>query len=280
MRTTTASMLTGVFALLLPMGAAHAAPVTMPGVTVTGSGTHNYLLGACSTCPLEGERRNDSRSDPTSATTTLDESLPFDWLASATLAASGYLPELKALAAAYDPTSPASTDFHLTTTATASAQALQLFTYDGLADEEFTIEYTVDGEISGTNASIGAGIGIFGENYVPRLEGEFQRTRITSHQQSIFAAGAFVRTGSVTFSVQPGDIFYISSFLTANALWTDGDPDSIADASHTMTARFTAGDPTLLRVTTPGVPSTVPEPASLTLLALAAAACLRRGQMK
>jgi hypothetical protein len=61
--------------------------------------------------------------------------------------------------------------FSLLTSASASAQALQFFTYTGTEDASYTLSYTVDGTIVGDAESVSARLGIFGDTFVPRGEG-------------------------------------------------------------------------------------------------------------
>jgi hypothetical protein len=71
--------------------------------------------------------------------------------------------------------------------------------------------------------------------------------------------GSFSDSNSITFTVGAGDDFFVQAFLIAGSLFTDaGSVAGAADASHTMTASFTAGDVSLL---TP-----IPEPGMFSML--------------
>jgi hypothetical protein len=267
-----------VVGIVLALGgsAAYADPITASGVYVTGSGDHLYSLGSCSTCPNVGPSLSESAGgDNVQAASTQYLAGPFFWYASASLASGTYLPEVKAYAEAQPPPPDGQYDFWVN--ANSTAQARQRFIYEGLVSETYTLEYTVDGTLSGDFESVSAGLGVYGGNYVPNLEGEMQVTRKGSDQVWFSAEthSSFLHTGSITFSLDPGEAFYVTAFLTAQAFWTDATLGGAADASHTLTTAFTAGNTSLL---TPVVSTSVPEPATglLALAGMAGAAGARR----
>lgn len=278
MRRTLARVLLGLAALALGQTLAFGDPFTPSGVTVTGSGSHLYIFGSCSTCPREGPSLSDTAGgDGVLNASTAYGGGPFAWMASASIVGSSYLPELKAYAEAQAP--PPDGHYDLWVTANATAQARQRFVFEGLLPELYTLEYTVDGVLSGDGESVSAGLGVYGGDYVPELEGEFQVTRKGS-DQVMFSADThsnFSHTGSISFTVNPGDAFYVTGFLSAQAFWTESTLAGYADASHTFTSVFTAGNTSFL---TPSlVPAaSVPEPGSLSLVVagLVAAAGARR----
>lgn len=122
----------------------------------------------------------------------------------------------------------------------------------------------------GDDESISAGVSVFGPNYDPVLEGEFQHTLIAGIQLEDKAGstnGQFADGRDLTFTVTPGENFFVLAFLSANALFTDCcSEDGVADASHTFSGSFSAGDLSLL--------SPLPEPWSGALVLLGAALAL------
>ena len=270
MRKVVLGQLVVVAGLLAGLPAAQADPLTAPGVVVNGSGGHLYLLGSCSTCPRVGPSASDSQggNGVESASTEL-RNFPFFWQASGQLVTGTYLPELKAYAEADYPGEDGNYDFWVT--ASASSQALQRFVYTGAAPSTYTIDYTVDGELVGQGESISAGLGVFNGDYVPGSEGGGPSTVLGN--DLIFLSTAdllgprFAHTGSITFSIDPGNAFYVSAFLTANAFWTYTNLGGYADASHTFRSAFTAGDTSLLQPALQSSnPTPVPEPAALSLM--------------
>ena len=76
----------------------------------------------------------------------------------------------------------------------------------------------------GDGESIDAGIGVFGSDYDPSLEGEFQITRIASGRLTRSASstnGAFSESQDVTFQIGAGEDFFVLAFLSANAFFSD-----------------------------------------------------------
>src|SRR5262249_47549700 len=198
----------------------------------------------------------------------------FNWFAEGVLVGPNSLPVLKARAEAQNPEIANPSLGIGSTSATADAQGLQEYHYAGTTDGTYTISFHVDGLVVGDDESINAGLTIFNSSYVPELEGEFQHTFIAGGQLGESASttnGAFSQLQEVTFTVTPGQDFFVLAFLSGNAFFSDCcSEDGVADASHTFTADFTAGDTSLL--------STVPEPGLglLVLLALGAVVLHRR----
>ena len=88
--------------------------------------------------------------------------------------------------------------------------------------------------------------------------GGFHRRGLASDRLTKIARlgnGSFVDGRSITFSVGANEDFFVSASLIADAQFVDAlSVTGVADASHTMTASFTAGNVSLL---TP-----VPEPST------------------
>lgn len=163
-------------------------------------------------------------------------------------------------------------------TATASAKGVQYFTYIGRTPAIYTIGFVFRGEAVGAHAeddpfvSISGGIGLFDDG--DKLGGERPLGDEVDGAQETFhgGAGGFFDTGSVSITLNPGQSFYVSTFLIATVT---GEADGFADASHTFATSFTAGDTSLLRAELPDSPTAaVPEPATwvLTILGFGALA--------
>jgi hypothetical protein len=180
------------------------------------------------------------------------------------------LPELSAYAHA-EVISPGFPDLHTYFyEALGSASALQQYTYGGAAPETYTITYTLDGEFSLTAAdaaslmSVYGGITVYMHPYEPF--GEFHPNYGYDYQgdhAELVGTHPFLLTGSVTFTVQPGDIFYVAANLYATAD-SSHQVEGSADALHTLALEFTSGDASLL---TPEA-AAVPEPGTLALVGL------------
>ena len=101
----------------------------------------------------------------------------------------------------------------------------------------------------------------------PTHPGLAPTTRITKSART--TNGAFADSNSITFNLAAGQAFFVKAFLIANALFVDeASLPGAADASHTFTASFTAGDVSLL---TPFAvasvpPVQVPDPATFGML--------------
>jgi PEP-CTERM motif len=257
------------------------APLSSPGILVTGSGSNFFKV--CSTCPNVGgtDGGSDGGDFVGAAETTGANPTFYNWLAEGVLVGPNSLPVLKARAEAMN---PLLTDPSLgigTTNATATAQGLQEYHYAGTEDGSYTITFDVNGVLIGDGETIDAGLTVFGSDYDPFLEGEFQITRIASGRVTRSASstnGAFSESREVTFEIPAGEDFFVLAFLTGNAFFADngsgsgGSLDGVADASHTFNASFTAGDTSLL--------TTVPEPAvsGLLLAGLGLVGCAARGR--
>jgi hypothetical protein len=143
-----------------------------------------------------------------------------------------------------------------TVSAVATAQGLQQYHYSGTEAGTYTITFTVDGLVDGDDESIDAGVSALSSELVFNPDGGFQRRELASARLTKIARlgnGSFADGRSITFSVGPSDDFFVSAFLIADALFVDANSAAgVADAAHTMTASFTAGDVSLL--------TTVPEP--------------------
>jgi hypothetical protein len=255
--------------------AALAVPLSAPGIAVSGSGSHFFKV--CSTCPTDGSSDSDSQGGNYvgAAETTGDADTFYSWLAEGVLVGPNALPVLKARAEAMDPSLSNPSVGIGSTNATASAQGLQEYHYAGTEDGTYTLTFHVDGTVFGDGESISAGLSVLSSDYDPFSEGGFYLSRIAYadlSQSAASANGQFSGTRDITFNVVADEDFFVLAYLGANAFFSDSlSLAGVADASHTFTASFTAGDVSLL--------STVPEPSAfvLALVSLAAAGCAWRG---
>ncbi len=107
------------------------------------------------------------------------------------------------------------------------------------------------------------GLTIFGSGYVPGHEVnpvlDFEYSRANA---SLPTSDPFHLTGSVSFTVDPGDSFYVWANLSAYANASHQVTGSV-DALHTLSLSFTTGDTSLLSADV----AAVPEPSTLVLVA-------------
>lgn len=166
----------------------------------------------------------------------------------------------------------------------AIASSLQYYTFSGTAAETFTISYSIDAQLLAyfdnqvdyrPNASVAGGIFLFDGVVQPGLELELPFGSSIGLNQTVLngsmvnAQGMAYYTGSVTFTLNPGSGFWMSSYLAANAPQLPG--FFVSDAAHTMTTSFTAGNTSLLTAQLDGIAtqqSVVPEPATYAMLAM------------
>lgn len=237
------------------------AQAAVPGVTAGGGGTHSFRQ--CSTCPDEGSRDTDRQGGDglRQATSVSPAGTPYLWSAQASLLGDHQLPLLGAYAEAQNPQTVGFV------AASGAATALQKYVYDGSEVGHYAIEFSVDGRLKGDGESVSAGVTVFDSRFDPsaevnpRLAGE----RVTLHAPSVASTSLVSETRSLSFDVAAGQVFYVSAFLFADAFWSDGgSAPGFADAGHTLSSRFSAGNLALLQA--------VPEPPAPLLLALGLAA--------
>jgi hypothetical protein len=234
--------------------------------------TANEYSLLCSTCSIDFQILG-----------TVEDGGPGATSADAGLAGEGYagiahasftgpyaLPELSAYALA-EVLSPFPTDLRTYFyEAFGSASAMQQYTYGGSVPETYTITYTIDGDFfmtfddDASLFSVYGGITVYSYPYEPF--GEIHPNYGYDYQgdhAEVAGTDPFLLTGSVTFTVQPGDIFYVYASLYA-AADSSHQVEGSADAAHTLALEFTSGDASLL---TPEA-AAVPEPGTLALVGL------------
>lgn len=164
---------------------------------------------------------------------------------------------------------------------TALARAAQYYTFLGTSPQNYSITFFVDGVITaGQFGGITGSLAI--ANGIPDAFGELPYgDNLAVDNLTFGGSGVWAGSRTVSFTMNPGDNFYVLASLFAQV---DPFGDGWSDAANTMTASFTAGDVSLLTPTIQGVvpPSTVvPEPSTMLLLAtgLFAVAAIRRKRL-
>jgi hypothetical protein len=84
----------------------------------------------------------------------------------------------------------------------------------------------------------------------------------------------------VTFSVNPGDIFFVRATLDAFADARSQSMFASADASHTLAMNFTRGDTSLLIPAATSQGSAVPEPAGMLLIGIGGTGLVMAGRRR
>jgi hypothetical protein len=154
--------------------------------------------------------------------------------------------------------------------ATAIARGTQLYTYSGTSATDYTLEYNVDGSMfGGPLTEISGGFTVFGSGFNPGQEVQPTLGFTFDHVNGDGTEKPVHLTGDVTFTVNPGDEFFVQSTLIAIVDSRSAQLPASADAAHTLAMQFTQGDTSLL---TPAAiaPSTsdVPEPITSALLGI------------
>jgi hypothetical protein len=249
----------------------------------TASGTARQFEITCGTCPnpvTTLSSLSDGGFGIESAKVDFSDPGLVAYLAAASLGGANSLPSLGALATANIGTGAPSTFFYA---GSAVARGTQLYTYMGGTPAAYTLDYTIDGRIAGgILTQIFGGFTVFGAGYNPNQEGQ-PVLGFSFDSANGDATDKLVHlTGSVTFNVNPGEIFYVQATLSAFADSRSQQLFASADASHTLTMSFSQGNTSLLVPAAAGPAADAPEPGGALLpgigLVLVVAACrgLRR----
>jgi len=208
----------------------------------------------CTTCPVEQvvlSQSVDGGVGSNSSSVSYGGNPDAGYVASARYVGSDALPELKAAATANvqvgDPLGVTYND------AVASASAVQAYAYSGSDSLEYQMAYSVDGVLLGGDRNyVSASISVYDVfGYNPCIEcggdGPLASDYLyfdgeTNNPPN--PARPFVLDGILSFTLNPGDMFYVFADLFVSAdSWTGS---GYVDAANTMTVHFTAGDTSLL----------------------------------
>ena len=151
-----------------------------------------------------------------------------------------------------------------------SASAIQEYTYGGAQPETYTITYEIDGAFflswpdPASLMQIYGGVTVYGSPFVPGAEvNPVLDYEYSGENAAAVGSDPFLLTGSVTFTVDPGAVFYVAANLFAIADSSHEVTGSV-DALHTLGLEFAGGDASLL---TPEA-AAVPEPGTLALVGM------------
>lgn len=255
------SLVRASLALVACLGAATAAAAADPfaGVTIGTSASHVTLV--CSTCPTPRTTDDSTLRGGAGTGAALYSAGDVGWGvgASAAFDAAG-LPALGVFAQAE--VVPLSLGANLYD-AFATAKGLQRYDYRGSTSTTYTVSFTVEGSFTlgaadaGSPMQVSGGFTVFGSDFHP--VGESHGTVLGSDfvAQNARNGGVshFLLPGSVSFTVDPGDSFYVQAQMTAVSVTNIAHQASgTVDALHTLSGHFTAGDTALLAVAVTAVP--------------------------
>jgi hypothetical protein len=249
--------------------------VALPAGALTSAtayaAANEYTL-LCSTCSIDFfDLGSASDGGPGASSAAVNHSGEgYSGIATSTFAGPEALPELGVYAFADEIYDGLRTHLY---EAFASATGLQQYAYGGAAPETYTIAYTIDGEFFLTHddaaslMSIYGGVTVYGSGYSPGQEvNPTLDYEYSGENAELIGTHDFALAGSVTFTVQPGDVFFVSASLFAIADSSHEVVGSV-NALHTLELEFTGGDTSLLTPEAAAVPE--PSTAALVLAGLA-----------
>jgi hypothetical protein len=149
----------------------------------------------------------------------------------------------------------------------AIAQGVQYYSYLGASPQSYSLTFNVDGVITaGAFGNISGSLLV--SDGIPDAFGELPFGNALGFDQAIFGGnGAWNATRTISFTVNPGEGFYVVGSLFASVSpFGNGD----ADAANTFRVAFTDGDVSMLAATLNVAtdPATVvPEPSTVVMLA-------------
>lgn len=177
------------------------------------------------------------------------------------------LPHLRARASAgikVEPATPSTFFF----AAGSTARSTQQYTYIGAKPSDYTLEYTVNGQVSGgILTEISGGFTVFGSGFNPNQEVQPVLGFVFDHVNGEGSEKQVHFTGDVQFTVNPGDDFFVQATLDTFVDSRSQQLAAFADASHTFDMQFTNGDTSLL-IPAAAATSDVPEPVTTVLFGL------------
>ncbi|WP_321471319.1 PEP-CTERM sorting domain-containing protein [uncultured Paludibaculum sp.] len=233
------------------------------------SGSAKEFQLTCGTCPnpvTDLSRLSDGGPGNSVASVEFSQGTLVSYSALAIFTGPNSLPHLGAQSSADISIVPPSTFFYQ---AGSVARATQQYTYTGTASTEYTLEYNIDGNVSGgILTEIAGGFTIFGSGFSPGQEVQPVLGFSFDHVNGDGTEKAVHLTGDVTFTVNPGDTFFLQATLDTFVDSRSQSQFASAEALHTLAMSFTQGDASLLVPAAPASAAEVPEPASMVLTAL------------
>ena len=119
---------------------------------------------------------------------------------------------------------------------TATADAVQAYTYTGVTPQTFTLVVTVDAALTGQDNRVIGGVSAYAEDFLTGTVPDGPGTLLTNPISfSLSLTGS--STKSFSFTLDPRESVYLDAFLSATARSTRG--PSVADAFNSMTMDFT-----------------------------------------
>lgn len=234
--------------------------------STSASGNAKQFEITCGTCPNPVtvlSNLTDGGFGNTGASVEFSQADVVSYLATAVFTGPGSLPHLGAAALGNIEVAAPSTFFY---SASAEARATQMYTYRGSTPTDYTIEYGIDGMMTGgILTELSGGFTVFGAGFNPGQEIQHVLGFSFDHVNGDGTVKPAHLTGNVTFSVNPGDVFFVQATLDAFVDARSQQLFASADAAHTLGMSFTQGDASLLvpAATTPA--AVAPEPASIFL---------------
>ncbi|MGC4054433.1 MAG: PEP-CTERM sorting domain-containing protein [Paludibaculum sp.] len=233
------------------------------------SGNAKQFQLTCGTCPnpvTDLSHLTDGGPGQSLATVDFSQGSLVSYSALAIFTGPNSLPHLGARASADVDVVPPSTFFYQ---AGSVARATQKYTYTGATPTDYTLEYDLDGSMTGgILTEIAGGFTIFGSGFQPGQEVQPVIGFTFDHVNGDGTEKPVHLTGDVSFTVNPGDTFFLQATLD---IFVDSRSQSMfasADALHTLAMSFTQGDPSLLIPAGSSTAAEVPEPGSMALVVL------------
>lgn len=261
----TTGTLIGLMCAMGTTGAVRATPLW----GTEASGLAKELQITCGTCPnpvTDLSRLTDGGGGQTAASVDFSKGSLVSYSAIAIFTGPNSLPHLGAKVSADISIVPPSTFFYQ---AGSTARATQQYTYTGATTTDYTLQYDIDGSIvGGILTQIAGGFTIFGSGFSPGQEVQPVLGFSFDHVNGDRTQKPAHLTGEVTFTVNPGDTFFLQATLDTFADSRSQTLFASANALHTLAMNFTQGDPSLLVASGPATAAGVPEPGSLLLTAL------------
>jgi hypothetical protein len=229
------------------------------GATIDTQATYYTLT--CGTCPIGTGTENNTHQGGPGTPSVSDVAAAPGWSlsASARLDGPNGLPTLGGSGFTDIVTNSVPTTFFYKTGT--FSQGLQRYDYSGTVATTYQIDFTLAGSFTLARAdaaslmSVMGGYTVYGADYNPlgEFRGTVLGTQFVSDRASLAGTEAFALPGSISFSVNPGDGFYVWGALSVTSDSSHQVIGSV-DASHTLGAQFTQGDVTLLNASVVAVP--------------------------